>query len=160
MFESSTQYMDEIIATSKKWANDTKQFYKTRKTTAEQRMKAYNRILEDSNASSVEHLRAIIGNVIESSDLHSLTADLFSLHYVMGFAIVVRMFQEEVALQLNLLRTQIATSRVKGEEPQKYAKMKKDLQKIKRTINKEWKPLMETLRDEIEKRRKFLNENR
>jgi hypothetical protein len=38
--------------------------------------------------------------------------------------------------------------------------MQKDLQKMKRIMNKEWKPLMESLKEEIDRRRRFLEENR
>ena len=160
MFESSVQNTDTVIASLQEWIGQMKQHYETCKITAEQRIKEYDKILEDQNAPPVERLRALVGKMAEVNDLRHTSGEMISLNYTSMVALLMRMFQQEATLQLNFLKAQTGGYNMISEEPQKYAQLKKELQRIKRTLNRDWKPLMSMLKEEIERRRKFLDANR
>jgi hypothetical protein len=160
MFESSVQAMDEVTSMLRKWINDTRQYYANRSIIAEQRIKQNNQIIDDKNTEPTERLRALVVNVVESEVLHAETRDLAFLSTILTFVYSVRMFQEDVSYELNFLKAETLAHGSTIEEQKKYAKMQKDLQKMKRIMNKEWKPLMESLKEISDRRRRFLEENR
>jgi hypothetical protein len=151
---------DAVIASLQKYLEETKQQYETRKITAAQRIKEYDGTIEDPNSPPIEELRALVGRAIELYDLSQTASDMISMLFTSNVAISMRIFLNEVAYQFSLLEAQSRGHGTVTEETQKYAQLKKELQGLKRTVNREWKPIMEMLKEEVESRRKFLDENR
>jgi hypothetical protein len=104
MFESSVQAMDEVTSMLRKWISDIKHYYAKRSIIVEQRIRQNKQIIDAKNTEPVERLRALVVNVVESEFLRSETRDLAFLNAILTFAYSVRMFQEDVSYELNLLK--------------------------------------------------------
>jgi hypothetical protein len=160
MFESSVQNLDSTTASLQKWVDKIKTEHEANKITAFQRIAVYNAVIHDQTAPPVERLRALVGNVTELSTLQRTSGEIISLNYILLLANSLRIFQAEVTQKLNQLKTQTSGNAVMSEEPQKYAEIDKELQRIKHMIDEEWKPLFDELKDAVDKERKFLDEHR
>jgi hypothetical protein len=160
MFETSVKAMDDVTIMFQKWIDETKHYHADRRVIAEQRMKQSNQTINAKDVAPVERLRALMVNVIESEALLAEKRELTLLYALSTFSLSVRMFQEDVAYEINLLKAKTVSHGSTLEEQQKHEKMQSDLQKMKRTIGREWKPLMKKLKEAIDERRRFLEENR
>jgi hypothetical protein len=164
MLEQSTQAINKFIATLEQRRKENTQVLQKKQPIAKETIARNQKLIDDSKTPPIERLRALIMNVLESDDILLLHREQASLLQSSLFANCVRMFQEEAAYELNMLNAKIAFQRAretpKGEEPEKYAKIEEQLQTIKHMIDEEWKPMMDRLREEIDKRDRFLNKNR
>jgi hypothetical protein len=102
----------------------------------------------------------LVSDVIDSDEILQLQRLKETLIISAVFANSIRMFQNEVAMELDLLRSKDISQSSKTEEPKKYAEMEAEIQRIKQTIEDEYRPLMNSLKEEMENRRNYLDENR
>jgi len=160
MLKDSVQAIDWVIARLEQQIQENKQLFQKQEVTAEETIRRNQKIISDTKTSAIEKLRALIVNVIESDDILQMHRQQASLLISSLFASSVRMLQEEVAFELNLLNAKILLQTPKSEQSEKYVEMEKELQRIKHVMDEEWKPLMNSLGHEIDRRNKFLNENR
>lgn len=164
MLEHSKQAINKFITTLEEQMKENAQILQKKQLTDKETKARNQKIIDDSKTPPIERLRALIMNVINSDDILSLHREQASLLRNSLFASCIRMFQEETAYELNMLNAKFAFQRVqetpKGEEPEKYAKIEKEMRRIKRVMDKKWKPMMDRLKEEIEKRDRVLNENR
>jgi hypothetical protein len=119
-----------------------------------------DKIINNSRASPVEQLRALVSNAIESDTILQLHRLQQSLIINMVLTNSVRIFQNEVIIELGFLRSKDTSQASKIEEPKKYAEIETEIQRIKQTIEEEYRPLMDSLKEEMENRKKYLDEHR
>lgn len=160
MLEKSVTAIDGVIRRLEHEIKDNEQTMKLKTKMDADLMERNWKLINDPKVSSVRQLRALISTVIEGTEELNLHREHSALLLTIFFATSVRVFQEEVAFELDVLRTKSASKTAKNEEMRKYAKIEKDLQRMKRTMDTEWKPLMNSLRNEIDRRSKYLNEKR
>lgn len=163
MFESSTQAIEDFIARIDQQMNENQHFVEKKQPTVKETIARNQKLIDDSKTPPIERLRALIINVLESDEIMRLHRERASLLQSSLFANYVRIFQEEVGYELNMLNAKFLFHRagetLKSEEPEKYAQIEEQLQKIKHTMDEEWKPLMDKIKEKIDARDKFLNKH-
>jgi hypothetical protein len=160
VFDESAKAFDLVIASLQEQLQLNEELLQKKSLSFNETIKRNQKIIDDSKAPAVEQLRALIVNVFEHDDLVQLHQEKRDLLLSELLVSSIRIFKEEVSFELNRLHATICLQKPETEETEKYAKLQAQLGKIKRTIDEEYKPLMDKLRNEINKRNKFLRDNR
>lgn len=164
MLEHSTKAMKNFIATLEEQEKECQQLIQKREPIAIEAIARNQKLIDGSKTPPIEQLRALIVNVVESENMSLLHRQHASLLQTMLFANCIRIFQEETAYELNMLNAKTAFRHArktpKGEEPEEIIRIKKEQQRIKHIIDEEWKPMMDGLKEEIDKRNKYLKEHK
>lgn len=160
MLDTSIKEIEWVRLRLEQQIKENEQLIQQKKVAFDERKQRNQKIINSSRTSPVERLRALVLSVFDSDELLQLSQLRQSLLLSMIFANSVGIFQNEVAMELNLLRSKDISQASKTEESKKYADIENELRKMKSIMDEEWKPLMDNLADEIDRRRKYLDENR
>lgn len=118
------------------------------------------KIINDSKTSSDLRFRNAIMNFLDSDEILQISIRGQNLIVNELLAVVVGKFQEEVKVEIENLKLKNASQTAKIEEPKNYLEIETEIQKIKQTLEDEYRPLMDSLKEEMENRRKYLDAHR
>lgn len=160
MLDDSIKEIEWVMATLGQLMNEYEMLLRQKQTEFDKRKQQNLEIINNSKNSPIEQLRALISNVIDSDEILQIARLKQSLLVNRIFANSIRVLQNEVMIEVSSLRSKDTSQVSKPEESKKYADLENELRRMKSTMDEEWKPLMDSLKDEIERRSKYLDKNR